>query len=88
MSAVFPVSTRWSGRGLGPYCLLGGTSPFIKPAFPKTAALAIRNRIVLWFPQDLDLFQRSLAYSNTVLTRDFTFEDPYASYALFRLSLS
>ena len=46
--------------------LLGGTSPFIKPAFPKMAALVIRNRIVLWFHQDLDLFQRSLAYKDTV----------------------
>ena len=67
--------------------MLGGTYPF-KPAFPKMAALAIKNRIVRWFPQDPDLFERSPAITTLGLkTETLPFEDPYASDALVRFCL-
>ena len=47
--------------------MLGGTSPFIKTAFPKMAARVIKNRRIRLFPEDPDLSERSLVFPNTGL---------------------
>ena len=62
MSAVFPVSIRWSGRGLGPCVIAGRDFSLFKPACPKMAARVIKNRRIRWFPQDPDLSERSLVF--------------------------
>ena len=50
-----------SGRCLGPCVIAGRDFSLFKPACPKMAALTIWNLFAWWFPQDLDLFERSLA---------------------------
>ena len=56
-SCVYKVEWAWSRTLL----IAGRDFSLFKPACPKMAALAIWNLFVRRFPQDLDLFERSLA---------------------------